>query len=197
MSKKIFFSENQSAMVIKLQNEVNSIQVVSAPEDGNCLFTSLVHQLSDHQMVSTDMKSARGQLRAEVVKYIQENRDLFEFEIKGRVYDNLERQTSPKEINLETECTFFVNQLLPRNKYWGGSETLKAVSIMQEVNIVVFHEDGPCTIINPFGKIFEKTTCVRLANSSSNSTKETILRNHYDSVTDIESDVIYSIAQSL
>lgn len=199
MSKKIFFNEVQTSMDIKLGSEVKSIQVVSAPDDGNCLFTSLVHQLTDHKMISDDMKIARDQLRAEVVKYIQENRDLFKFEINGRVYENLERQNRDcSTANMEMECDLFVYQLLPLNKYWGGSETLKAVAMVKEVNIIIFNENGPCCIKNPYGKKFKKTICVAFRLASNNPMHERIaIRNHYDSVTDIPSNVIYSIAQSL
>lgn len=202
MSKKIFFTELQTSMDIKLKNkqsEVKTIQVVSAPGDGNCLFTSLAHQLTDYKMNSDELKIARDELRAEVVKYIQENRDLFEFEIKGRVYENLEQQKlNCNDVNFEKECTFFLYQLLPRNKYWGGSETLKAVALLREVNIILFNENGPYYIINPYEKKFKKTICVafRLANNI-HTIEGTILRNHYDSVTDIPSNVIYSIAQTL
>lgn len=135
-------------------------------------------------------------MRAEVVSHIKQNTKLYEHAIKGRVYDNIENRKMNGElsdsdsIDMEREIEFFVNRLLPVNRYWGGSESLNAVSDLYNVNILVFLENGSFNLITTAEMACERTIAVafRLDNLDG------INRNHYDSVTDILSDDIFALA---
>lgn len=186
-------NEDEYEVSVKL-NVTDSIviKVVPSPADGNCLFMSLAHQLYGYGMNTKELIGACTELRAKVAKYIQMNADSFQHEIKGRVYENIENEnvvkSNPKKpIDIVSECSFFINMLLPRNRYWGGAETLKAVSQLFEVNIIVFYEEDICQRIS---KCFNKTIAVVYRLGSN------MIRNHYDSVTDIDSNDIYTLTQT-
>lgn len=183
-----------------LDNEIvesTAIKVVKSPAEGNCLFTSLAHQLNGFKMNSRMMKTDRDKLRADVVKYIKNNYELFKSQIKGRVYDNIEdqkRKGTFQGINsMENECKFFLNHLLPKNKYWGGCETLKAVSEMHEVNIIIMREEGQCEIVCRFDQPFNRTIIV--VHVFFNDENEE--RNHFDSVSDISPNDVCILAQKI
>lgn len=199
MTHALYSRAKQDEMKIKLYgSDFRTVKVLVTPRDGNCLFTSLAHQLFGLKISSKEMKAARNELRANVVKYIQSNYELFEHEIKGRVLDNFEDKDPNCDdwdvsIDVEKEKIFFINQLLPQDKYWGGSETLKAVSDLHEVNIIIFNEGDICHIMNSFGKSYGKTIGVafRLVQ------QESVQRNHYDSVVDMASNDIIALAEYL
>lgn len=94
--------------------------------------------------------------------------------------------------DIDKECLFFLNQILPINRCWGGAETLKAVSIIYKVNIIIFYEEGPCRVVN--SDFHDKTICIAYR---IDRTKEELIRNHYDSVSDIQSDAIYASVQQI
>lgn len=106
--------------------------------------------------------------------------ELYKHELKGRAYDFIEDRRAngeyidPESIDIDKEVEFFVNQLLPRNQYWGGTETLKAVSDLYKVNIFVFIENGTYNVITEEGQVYQRTIAVAFKNG-----------NHYESVTDI------------
>lgn len=181
------------------ESEVARIKVIQSPGDGNCLFTSLAHQLTGFKMNSRELKYDSNKLRADVVEHIKKNYSSFENEIKGRVYDNIDDQKRfnmlSGPIDLEKECTFFLNTLLPTKKYWGGSETLKAVSQMYSVNIIVFRENGPYQIVNQFNETFNQT--LNVAYRFGVDTFGNVERNHYDSVSDISPSDVCILAEKL
>lgn len=191
-------SDEESEMVCMVSaNETITIKVVAAPNDGNCLFTSLAHQLFRHNMKCIQMKNETVQLRAKVVDHIQKNISLYKHELQGRIYDIKDDQKSTSEhtysesdsFDMEKEIQFFVYQLLPKNGYWGGQETLLAVSDIFKVNIIVFLENELFMVINREGSMYKKTISVAYRFSDVDNR----VRNHYDSVTDIESHDIYAL----
>lgn len=189
--------EQEDEMTIFLPaGDETTIKVVNAPGDGNCLFKSLAHQLHRHKMDSTESRTATAQLRARVVAYIQQNVEPFTHELKGRIYDIKEKQrmdgnhSDSESFDMEREIQFFLYQLLPRNGYWGGSETLKAVSILYKVNVILFYEDDSFSIVAEEDAEHAKTIAVAYRFGESNS------RNHYDSVTDISSSDIYALTDN-
>lgn len=133
-------------------------------------------------------------MRAAVVEQIQHNVDLYRFDLKGRVYNIIDEKklngeySDSDSIDLEKEITFFLYQLLPKNRFWGGSETLKAVSDLCKVNILVFAEEETFVAVTREGSSYERTIAV--AHRCGIDGK----RNHYDSVTDIAPDDIYALA---
>lgn len=145
-------AEQENEMQIELCTGFGSVKVVSSPPDGNCMLSSMAHQLFGYNMLSKRLKTEQKQMRAEVVQYIRENYDSFQHEIKGHVYDRRDEiiqrgeMTGKEKCDIDAECLLFLNHILPKNRVWCGSETLKAVSIVHNVNILVLNEEGPCVV---------------------------------------------------
>lgn len=179
-------NENECVMNVKLSDtDARAIKVVESPGNGNCLFTSLAHQLFGYSMNSQEMKEACKKLRADVVDHIQKNIEDFKHEITGRGQDSHQEKNrngdeSEVSFDIDKECVFFIHQLLPRNKYWGGSETLKAVSYLHKVNVYIFNENTTCNIVYAFGKSYEKT--ISVAYRVCLNDQSMVLRNHYEKI---------------
>lgn len=205
MTATLYTTTPKENMQIKLaENDFRTVNVSIVPADGNCLFTSLAHQLFGYRIGSKEMTRACKKLRADVVDHIKKNYASFEHEIKGRVFENIEKTEHLAEgseleiqIDIEKETAFFINHLLPRNKYWGGSETLKAVSNLYDVNIILFNENDLCYIIHSFGKSHKKTIGVAFRAFNQPAEEQYCQKNHYDSVVDMASSDIYALVESL
>lgn len=93
----------------------------------------------------------------------------------------------------ENECDIFLQSCLTRDNFFGGTESLKAVALMHEVNIIIFNESGPVYFALGFNPNYHKSILLayRLDATSSN------LRNHYDSVAEVGLDLLYNCVQSL
>lgn len=114
--------------------------------------------------------------------------------MKGHVYDRRDAMNEPdtSKFDVDKECMFYLNQILPQNRAWVGAETLKAVSNIYKVNIIMFYEEGPCRVVND--QFHDKTICVAYR---VDNTQAELVRNHYDSVSDIESNAIYASLQQI
>lgn len=183
------------------ENSRSSVRIVNIPGDGNCMLHSSAHQMFRHKINSPELKAAHKKMRADAVKYIQQNFDSFAGELKGHVYEIQEERkergdvTVLENFDINKECLFFLNTLLPKNRCWTGAETTKALSIIHKVNIIILYEEGPVTVVTSNAqKLYDQTIILayRLSHSGAESS-----RNHYDSVTDIHPDVIYSLAQQI
>lgn len=140
-------------------------------------------------------------MRADAVEYIRENYASFQHLILTicHVYDIRDEQkergaeNDSENFDIDKECLFFLNTLLPQNRCWTGSETLKALSNIHKVNIIVIYEMGPVHVTSNYDNqnAFDKTIILAYRTSQCGS------RNHYDIVTDIEPNVIYSLAQQI
>lgn len=184
-SNVLHHNEQQHDIEFELtENHSSTIKVVQSPGDGNCLFWSLSYQLCEQKMSGSELKKEQKLMRANVVKYINEHYDSFKQAIRGRVIYSEASEAFTGD--LEKDCFFFVNQLLPRSRFWGGSETLIAVSEIYKVNIIVFNEKGRFEITkNTLGETYEKSIFVAYR------------KNHYDSVTDITSSDCTELAKFL
>lgn len=91
------------------------------------------------------------------------------------------------------ECKLFVKLYLSKNGKWGGAETMQAVSELEQVNIVVFNEDGPCYVLN--SGTYDRSVCVAYRLAISPDAK--IIRDHYDSVCEQNSTVLYETSQAI
>lgn len=179
----------------------HSLNVVSILPDGNCIFAALYHQI--FRMCTTQNAFKRGvsKLRADVVKYIQEHLQLFQNDLAECVFVQKGGKRQKKDINdqnIKEETDEFLKQL-SKDKYWGGSETIKATSLMYEVNILVINENEEIYYANGFNPDFKHTAMIayrpvtkRTSRSSSNTP-----RNHFDSIIDIQMEDMAEIANSL
>lgn len=132
-------NENQNEMIFYCdetdKSSPSSVKVVIAPGDGNCMLQSSAHQMLHLKMNSQKSKSEYKKMRAAVVAHIKQNYGSFVHEIKGHVYDIRDEQkengvADDLNFDIDKECLFFLNTLLPKNRCWTGAETLKALSII-------------------------------------------------------------------
>lgn len=154
-----------------------AIKLCAAPGDGDCLFTSLSHQLNGYKIGSDELTEMASELRKNVVHYILENITDFSHELKGRIFES----GAVKIHNLLEDCRDFVENSLAQEGFWGGVETIKAVSSMNGVNIIVINDDGSCNMPAHHLNSEFKTTILIFFSGSKDNNHQTD-RNHYDSV---------------
>lgn len=165
------------------------LKIVAIAKDGNCLFSSLAHQLFGHKIKSSEHKEATKKLRKDVVDHIIANYSSFQLDLRTRVYETVD-QAAIKDMN--TECLFILNHCLTKSGFWGGSETMKAVHELYHVNILIFNENGICHFFNQWNDSNDRTVILayRLAHTKKNEAADS--HNHYDSVCDMSSEEMYN-----
>lgn len=167
------------------------LTVANINGDGNCLFSSLAHQLWMDKIDSAQHRKNAKKLRAATVKHILDpkNFPMYEFQLRDRVY---EIKSKDDIADMTAECKLYVSLCLAKNKTWGGAETLKAVCDMYNCNIIVFNEDSKCTIFNRAGRNHNRTIAVAYRLGWDGQT-----RNHYDSVCDLDTANLYAACNSI
>lgn len=108
----------------------------------------------------------------------------FAHNIKGRVLD---RKHEVEDI--DKECIFFVNHCLPQPGCWGGFESLKAISSVFKINIMIFCENGHYYFADRFNEDYNKSVFIAFRDASGKTQTDTN-RNHYDSVSNIDINVL-------
>lgn len=193
--------EQQNHMSFKIQNTLCSLQVVDIKGDGNCLFRSLAHQLRFEKLGTRQQNKSTNALRKEVVEIIKKNFNMFQRELKGAVFDRDDKKgVHPKRSaeEMRKDCEDYLKDCLSKPTFWGGSETLKAVSMIYEVNIAIFTENGDCYLATEYDAEYEKMLLVAYKLATAVEMGETKLeRNHYESVTSIDSPEILLVAKHL
>lgn len=177
------------------------IQVIKIPQDGNCLFGSVAHQL--FYCAPSDISEQSIAVRAEVVNHIRVNFGRFHHAIKGRIYEqqeSIKTESKLTEKEMEEKSKSFLEESLSKSGYYGGHESLIAVSEIYNVNILVFREKDTFSIVNDFNKTYHRTICLayRLAQNTKSKDKANNLNyNHYDSVGGINTKVLSECVQIL
>lgn len=97
--------------------------------------------------------------------------------------------------NLQEEFISYLSNHLVVNGVWGGSQTIKAVSLLFEVNILIINENGSFYYTNGFDPNYKKTIMIAYRLSAVKSSPAR--RNHYDSVGNISVENILVISESL
>lgn len=169
-----------SNMIFILGNKSTPISVVEISKDGDCLFGALAHQIFCLDVKSPAHHGKVAKLRADVVKHLNENMESFKFVLECRTE------------NTGIDSHDFVNELLSQPGYWGDTESLKAISEMYKVNIIIFNECD--TLFLPFGSNcdYKQTVCIAYRYDATKSS-----RNHYDSVYKIPDDLLERVVQYL
>lgn len=116
----------------KLKAANNYIKLTSLSGEGKCLFAALHYQLN--LFVESDDKQEEHirLFRAEVVNHIKNNLDVFRKDLEKRITES-NRKFTKRSINKE-----FVSFLdhLGSDEGVGGIETIRSVSMMNNVNII-------------------------------------------------------------
>lgn len=183
--------EPQAKMIFICENTKRSSKIVPIARDGNCLFSAIIHQLFQTNLKKETHKIMTDELRSTVATYIDKNFSSFKNELQGRVYDNFSNK--PIE-DMDTECRKIVSNLSGKG-YFGGIETLKAVTLIYEVNILVISEEGECYFATAFEPKFGKTLILAYKLDRNESTN--VNRNHYDSIVHVDAQDVFAITRLL
>lgn len=188
-------AETCEEMGFLINETMQKLNVATTKPDGNCLFSSIAHQLYRLKINSKPHESKIRQLRQRVVEYILDPNNFPKFfhDLKDRVY---ERKKKDDIADMETECKLYVENCLAKNSVWGGTETIYAACELEKVNVLIFNENGHFyTLSNT--KQYDRTICIayRLLRDEYGDIIEGT-RFHYDSVCDIDSSTLYNAAKS-
>lgn len=137
----LVFNEKEERVIFETENSERHLEIAKIIGDGNCLFRALAHQPFNEKLNTAKQNNSTIKLRADVVRFIKDNYVQFEHELKGCVFDLDYR---PIINDIENECQLYVHNILTKDGSWGGSESIKAVSSIYSVNILMFNEYGPC-----------------------------------------------------
>lgn len=183
--------EQNDRMRIKITKDAAAyVTVTPTLANGNCLFSAVAHQLYQHPINSIDHTDAINKLRADVVKHILDpaNFPSYEFALKDRVYNV---KSADQIENMTTECKLFVRHVLAKNGQWGGNESIKAISEIHKVNILVFYEDEMCVLQTNANEKYDKAIAIAFRIGFDMNGIE--VRNHYESVCDMNSADIWNV----
>lgn len=146
--------EREKTCEIQLDSKVSNIEVVEIARDGNCLFSAVSHQLDDFKIGSTDHTLASSKLRVDTIAHIKANLPLYERDIKGRIY---EQSMESKIYDFSKRYKEFLDEFLAKDGFWAGSESLKAIAVMMEINIIVFNEKGDVYFGNQYDPNYKRS----------------------------------------
>lgn len=161
-----------------------SLGVIEISPDGNCLFGAIVHQLFHVDTESEQHVTMVQKLRMDVVKHIENNVTDYLFIMKDLIYH---KNPSKKIMNIEKEIQDYLDNGLSIDKSWAGNESLNAISIMYKKNIVIINENDDPNMIMKFTSDFNETIIIFF----------NVTRDHYESVVDIDAQVLSAIAAEL
>lgn len=177
----------------------SNLKVIETIPDGDCLFSAIAHQLYQERIGSSQHRLSIRKLRAAVVDHIETHLDEYLPQLTERVLENGKRDEIE---DMKKECMFFLKFCLSRDRYWGGGETVKAVSDLYQVNVIVYNECGPSYVINRCSKLHDRSIGIayRLSateNGRNGNSAERLVRNHYDSISDMSTADLYTVAHYL
>lgn len=176
-----FQNKNQAARII---------YIIKILGDGNCLFTSLAHQLWPTATTSQECKKNAIKLRAAVVEHILANIQSYQMFIEEYLHEIESLKTDGA--TLETKCKMWVRHILSRQGSWAGIETIKAVSHIYGVNVVTFNECGIVQMVQAAKEHYDRTILLAYRFYLDGNERK---YNHYDSVCDMDSDTILAASE--
>lgn len=197
------------------QTVKSTVKVAEIAKNGDCLLSAIIHQINGYGLVdlmSDHHEKSVLELRSNVVNYITQNVYDFENELRECIFvqkakDIQQKQRASKRsrrsrpsrrlkrhkieiIDFEEEATKFLSEHLSKKGFWCGAETIKAVSRIYGVNILMINEKG--TVYFPTNFFFNFERMIVLAYRLSGAVEANIAnidkqpsnehRNHYDSV---------------
>lgn len=162
------------------------VKICNIKADGDCLFAAITHQLHYVKCDSSSHEKSTSKIKLSVIEYIKKNIESFENYLKGRV---LAYKKISEIKNMHEEFLDFLNIRLPNRTSWGGTETMKAVSELYKVNIVVIDEDGSCYLGYRHNPMYDRLIMLSFRQYANNSAANSI-PNHYDSIVEISDAVL-------
>lgn len=187
----------QDTLKFELEGQERSVTVAQIDGNGDCLYAAICHQLFHSQIGSESHIEQTANLRKSVVDYIlkPENYPSFEFILQDRVYEMKKCGTIE---NITNECKIYARLVLSRSGQWAGNETIKAVGEMYKTNIVIFKEDRLCYIANTSTEVYDRTIAIAYRKAPVLGVdNDEDLYNHYDSISDIDTQLLYEVVNSI
>lgn len=192
-------SDKSELMMFKFNDSDQNVKVALINPDGSCFFASIVHQLYGFVIGSNQHEKMTASLRKNVIEHIQNNFNEYRHDLQGRVYEN--STTKIDSDDLLSVCERFLNEDLTLDTCYAGIESVKAISEIKKINIVTISEHGECYFAVDFNPNFDRTVFLahRLNSvcTKSNSRPHNTQRNHYDSVAEIDNNVLLTLAEML
>lgn len=180
--------ETRKPMSFTCGKKGSCLQVAAIKKNGNCMYSSVVHQLHFSDLRTKQHLNLSIQLRTEITEYISKDISKFSHDLKNRIY---EEDPNTKIVNKVEQCQQFVDNVLSIDGKMGGTESLRAMYSLYEKNILIINENGDFYFIDYYNDSYG---IIILAYRLS-KTKDK--RDHYDSVVSIEPDDIFTIAEIL
>lgn len=181
------------------KKEMKSMKFCQVRGEGDCLFLSLSHQLYGHKIDSEEHNLNAVALRGQVVDHILIHLADFQHEIKGRLICDNGKQIT----NIENDCIDFVTKKLSKQGYFGGSESIKAISRIYKCNIIIVYDDGSCKCGYNFSSTNEKSIFIFHHDFLSHKTKKQVVKesdnpgNHFDSIVGISDKQLDVLAKEI
>lgn len=186
-------SENGTEFEIELSaGKISKFEVHQIPMDGDCLFGASVHQRFHLEVGSDEYKEKTVQLRNDVVTQISMDSKRYERMLLDRIYHTQRiNGKQSKILNVEEECKHFLENKLAKECYWGGTESIEAISEIFKANVVVFKDCGEVYFGNSFNSLYEDiiTLSFRASNRIENASNDTTC-DHYDSIVKLSADLL-------
>lgn len=190
-------NEATESMTFYCEDEEHVLQAVDVPEDGDCMFSAIAHQLNGVKVTQNDKLMLACDLRAKVTVHLADNIPTYKNDLLVIVYKNVQKVGKIKDEDIDDECKKAV-EILKKTGEWGGNETLRAVISLYQVNILIVTEYGECYFIDGFDISLTKTIIIAYKlkrNIQKTRYLSNIYRNHYQSVVSMEHETILSIAK--
>lgn len=186
---------------IDSNTEPVSFDVVEIPANGDCMLSTAAHQLFGKDLSSREHELATESLRSDIVKYINDHYDDFQFDVRGHVYELKEiadKDPDRDQYNIraiddiEEACKYFINQCLVKPGCWCGAESLKAIHFLHNVDIILLNENDIISYQNGSNVQIRRTIILAYRVSA-----DPTVRNHYDSVCNMTPDAIYRTSKKI
>lgn len=91
----------------------------------------------------------------------------------------------------------FLNDQLSMPGVWGGMESIKAISRIHKVNIIVMNDCGSSNLPNYFNIDANRSIMLLFGNANGKPCKNNVERTHYDSIIHIPQEKITEMASEL
>lgn len=165
------------------------------PGNGDCFFLSIAHQLHNVVIGTEEHEQKALQLRQMVVAHIKqpENFSSYLHDLKNRI--QIPKKASDSEIN--EACIIFLDNKLSKSGTWAGMESMRAISEIEKVNVVVLNDDGTSHLPSHFNKEANKCVMLLFGSATGKVAKTNMDRLHYDSIVGMDLSRISMMAKEI
>lgn len=162
--------------------------------NGDCFFLAVSHQLYNVKAGTEEHTQIAHSLRESVVNYIKQDEQFLNFlhDLKTRVGTD----HNATDIEIKAECMNFLDKL-SKTGTWAGMESIRAISEMRNVNIVVMNDDGTSYLPNHFNPEANRTIMILFGTTNKKPAKTNMERDHYDSIVTVTSKKIELMSKEI